>query len=514
MGQLTPQPGESSTTLCLGPTPIVAAMAATLLVLAGSIVPAAFAEDCLEHVGQWAPGPASVRAVETSGDYVYVTHGVDGLHVIYAGDPAAPVEVEHYETFAEPTGLAIADGYAYVADGEQGLRVIGVGSPLAWAGAYDSPGQVTDVAASDRYAFVTSEDGHLWTMDVSQPSDPLGVGSCEISGPTTSMATADGSVYVTNREGLQVVDARDPSAPAVVSFIETPGDALDVAVSRSLAFVADSSSVRIIDVESPSTPLEVGSWKTPGHATGIAVSGDWAYVAAGSAGLCVLNVSSPSAPWEEGFLDLPGEAYDVVAAGGTGHRYAYVVTDDGLFRVIDVSTPSSLGVIGSSRLLETSRYDIAVSGHYAYLANGAGSIAVIDISAPSSPADVTSYSTRGGALGVAAVGATACTSLTDSAAWRYSEAAFPALWRGRAWRSSSDGEVICVAEASAGTSPTRGAAATTAAPPTRQCSDGWPDRERGWGRRRYRRSGMSRWLTVRVVRGLASRPPRRRGAGA
>jgi hypothetical protein len=65
--------------------------------------------------------------------------------------------------------------------------------------------------------------------------------------------------------GLRIINISNPSSPTEVGSCDTPEEAWDVAVSGSYAYVADGlSGLRIINISNPSNPTEVGFYDTPG----------------------------------------------------------------------------------------------------------------------------------------------------------------------------------------------------------------------------------------------------------
>ena len=154
-------------------------------------------------------------------------------------------------------------------------------------GSYDTPDYAVDVYISGCYAYVADYGAGLRIIDVSDPSNPEGVGCYGTPGYAWNVYVSGDYAYVADRSaGLQIIDVSDPSNPEEVGYYDTPGFAYDVYVSGEYAYVADwDGGLRVIDVSDPSNPEEVGYYDTPGLAVGVYVSGDYAYVADWDAGL-------------------------------------------------------------------------------------------------------------------------------------------------------------------------------------------------------------------------------------
>ena len=87
---------------------------------------------------------------------------------------------------------------------------------------------------------------------------------------------------------LWVVDVSNPSNPEGVGFYLTQNlrDANNVTIVGDLAFVTvDTTGLVVLDVSAPWSIVEIGSLATPGNARHVVVSGSYAYVADGTAGL-------------------------------------------------------------------------------------------------------------------------------------------------------------------------------------------------------------------------------------
>jgi hypothetical protein len=135
--------------------------------------------------------------------------------------------------------------------------------------------------------------------------------------------------------GLQVIDISDPTNPSIVGSCDTPDSAWGIFVSGTCAYVTGGvSGLQVIDISSPTNPSIMGSYDTPGFAGGIFVSGTYAYVAGGVSGLQVIDISSPTNPSIMGSF-YRGSAKDVYIQG----TYAYVAGGVSGLQVIDKFKP-------------------------------------------------------------------------------------------------------------------------------------------------------------------------------
>ena len=98
------------------------------------------------------------------------------------------------------------------------------------------------VAVQGHYAYV-GQGGELAILDLTNPENPVQVGSVQCAGTIASIAVNNGYAYVADYGvGMRIIDARNPAAPVAVGFYDSPGYALDVAASGNLAFLSDGIS--------------------------------------------------------------------------------------------------------------------------------------------------------------------------------------------------------------------------------------------------------------------------------
>ncbi len=398
-----------------------------------------------------------VTVVAVAGDYAYVGDWL-GLQVLDVSNPENPALVGTYSG-SYPVDLAVAGNYAYVADW-LGLQVIDVGNPanLVTVGVYVNwlhfSGTATCVAVAGHYAYLTwqyfdvgpdpENPLPLYSMhiiDVSDPSTPELVGSCDIGDYVSDVAVAGNYAYVANgglgiinisspwwpvqvgwyigaeggvqglaaagdyvyaaaaEGGLQVLDVSNPTNPARVGGAAI-GSAREAVVVGDYAYMADGyRGLRVIDVRDPASPVGAAEYDTRGYAHGVLVAGNYAYMADGGAGLQVMSVSNPTSPVPVGGYDTSGYAYGVLVAG----NYAYMANGGAGLQVMNVSNPTSPVPVGG---YDTSgyAYGVLVAGNYAYMADGGAGLHVLDVSNPASPVRVGVCDTSGYAYGVAVVG--------------------------------------------------------------------------------------------------------------
>jgi len=332
--------------------------------------------------------------VAVDGQYAYIAAAGAGLLIADVSDPRHPVELSTFDTPGYAYGVTVSRNTAYVADGWEGLKIVNVADPAhpIEVGSYKTPGWTFGIAVSGTLAYVADAFKGLRVLNVSDPSNPTEVGSYEVAGGHAgSVAIAGTIAYVADRNwGLRAVDISIPSNPTQVGFYAPMGFADAITVAGNYAYVAAGSyGLRVIDISDPNHPQQVGAYDTQSYATSVAVVGNYAYVATEPAeiGVHVVDISDPAHPIQVGFVRAPmfGGAYrDMAVAGGI----AYLADEQGL-ELIDVSNPVGPAEVGFIKLFEwpggdvlSSAVGVSVSGSLAYVATETAGLKIVDVSNP------------------------------------------------------------------------------------------------------------------------------------
>ena len=256
--------------------------------------------------------------------YAYVAAYEAGLRVVDISNTGHPREVGHYETTGVAWDVAVAGDYAYITDKSPCpggfLRIIDVSDPTQplQVGSWRLPvWEVYGLAVRNGYAYVADAAAGLRVIDVSDPSDPHEVGYDDTLAASREVALGGGYAYVLSSGRMAVVDVSAPTRPGAVGSCDVHG--FDVDVFGSQAYVAYTTGMHIIDISDPSHPEEMGHYDPPYLALGVAIARSYAYVAEGKSGLRVLDVRTPSSPEVVGWGDTPGVASDVVIGADLVH---------------------------------------------------------------------------------------------------------------------------------------------------------------------------------------------------
>jgi hypothetical protein len=270
---------------------------------------------------------------------------------------------------------------------------------------------VTDVAAANNTVYALG--GYQFQIfDVSGPSSPrllsatstYGALGLDVLGNHAYLASTEvsGVPGVWGKGGLYVIDVTNPRKPYLITNVFNGFDNGGVATDGRLAITAGNSwGLRVLDVSNPSAPVIVG--QLAGTFGAVAMTRSRAYVLETARGnpahvdLIVLDLGVPSQPSVLGRLTMSGgNALDVKVVG----TLAYVAASKGGLQIVDLSTPTSLRIIGSVNIpYAAAAVDVGTTG-YAYVGTSGG-IYVIDVRTPTSPEIVASIATSATALATA-----------------------------------------------------------------------------------------------------------------
>jgi hypothetical protein len=323
----------------------------------------------LELVGYLGSGP--IRAFSIQGDLAYIGLG-RMLEIVRLTDPARQ----------ERVGYIVLPGDV--------LDVV-----------------VTEAVSGRAYAYVAVWLGGLYVVDVTDPAQPLVVGTHYVSTHVTAVAVRGVHLYV-SAGALRVMDLEDPASPTEVGAYQ-PADPMGnadkvVAVSDRYAYViygggsSKAGSLRIVDVSEPTMPFEVGSYRAGVLVHDGAIVGRYAYliVGLGRPYLVIVDISDPSQPVAVGPVDTKAWLGERLAATGSTLYLTSPGPPDvlGYVQILDASDPAYPVAVGRYEGVPLPVGEIAIRDEQAFLAAGDKLVAV-DVSTPSAPAVWGIYDPRG-----------------------------------------------------------------------------------------------------------------------
>lgn len=309
----------------------------------------------------------NVLSIEQRGEYVYTANGAGGFRVYDVANVAnknfserivtAPVSPLGQDTHvrtkfatavALPTNMSISmareyrpenreQNYPYKAPGEDGARD-------------------QNLHESYRYAYVTDRYEGLILVDIDclTDGDPdnnftqraLTYNPAGALDGAENLAVAGTTVYVCCKKGLVAVDISDPLAPQILATVQV-NEPTSVAVQFRYAFVTDQDGLKVVDVTEPARmQLVPGAAVALTDARDVYLARHYAYVAAGEQGVGVVDIETATSPRLLQTYDADGRLRDVnmVRAGMVNDSFYGLVADGTSgFHVLQLVTPEDGG---------------------------------------------------------------------------------------------------------------------------------------------------------------------------
>jgi len=202
-----------------------------------------------------------------------------------------------------------------------------------------------------------------------------------------------GYVFVTDNDGLVIIDARTPAKAKKISTIRLGESAFGVAVRNDLAYIV-GPGLTIADISDPSNPIILGS-SSDSAFEAVCINNSYAYVTGLDGALRIYNIANPSNPYLVKHLADDGWGMDLAFH----EEILYLADPNNGLQVINVSNPSS------PQILQTvsntyGAWDISIYNNTLYLGCHGHGVRILDISTPETPQIIRNYYDIGEAYGV------------------------------------------------------------------------------------------------------------------
>lgn len=329
------------------------------------------------------------QAVLQDGSTAYVAAGGSGLLVIDVSTPAAPMLVSTILMPGEATALALASSKLYVADGLAGFQIFDLASPgfPALRSDFLTVLRAADIISTNDLAYVAAGENGLHIYSLTNLWSPRLISRCVGVTNARAIALSGTTAYVGDGQyGLKIINVADPAAPVLLGSYTNAsmGSIRNVGASGSLAVISDGRTLLLVDASTPANPSLVGTYSSTNFVFSLAAANSKAYLAT-SFGLVILNMI-PNA------FTVAGSYYNAFPATGisVSGTNAYVAYGTRVWRVFDVSNPSSPRVVTSSSA-QGPVFDLAVAGTNVTLVTATNIAAVMDVSVPLTPVRTRSF---------------------------------------------------------------------------------------------------------------------------
>ncbi len=339
---------------------------------------------------------SSARAVAAIDDVALVFFTA-GMATFDVSDPTTPSLLERFDEYDEPPGfnaVQILGNHAFVASGSSGLQVydLSVPSHPVLVASCDTPGDALDLEiVGDRAYIADGYAGGLQIFSISDSERPRLLGSCSTHGSCFAVAVSGDRAYCAAFfEGIAVIDVADPTNPicgphltnvAYPPFdLAISGPYLCAIGSQGEKSIWDPSGMTVYDLSDPDAPIRRGTYHSQEGANAVRTRETLAYIANADGSLTTLDISNPDAPREVSEVEIGGYATGLCLAADR----AYVSSDHGVFAVLDLDVPTTPTLLG--RWWESSNTcDVQVHDGLAYVADARYGMHVVDVQAAESP---------------------------------------------------------------------------------------------------------------------------------
>lgn len=235
----------------------------------------------------------SVKTLAVDGNYVYINTNVNyqdydyGLAVLDVSDIIEPVMISSIDTVFDffISELIYSNSYVYYG-GYEYVKIIDVSEPAqpAIIAEFEAPHYgVEDIALSGNYLYIANRDSGLVILDVSDPTEPVRTGRCDVFNEAQGVAIVDNYAIITDRlYGLVIIDISDPFNPEIVADYEMDDHVYDITIDGNYAYVQAGGERVIFDITDILDPVYVDTYKTPGGCSDVFIVDDLFYVSDGT----------------------------------------------------------------------------------------------------------------------------------------------------------------------------------------------------------------------------------------
>lgn len=330
--------------------------------------------------------PSAADRVVMAGDRAYVLDRTAGFLVVdisFPGDPYIMGQVDMDPGF----GLSVTD-HVWVTDFNDGLLMMNVDDPVnPWIeAALDLPGYGYGLAIEASRAYVSNGITGLHAIDITNPVDPIWLGSGAFFENTLSIATQGtfgfvGTGLITQNTGrlvsVSLLNVDDPT----LAVLNTPGLASDVALDGDHAYIADGfRGLSVADISNPLTPVRIAGLLLPGTSSAVGVRDPFVYIGNEQGRFTVIDVTNPATPIQRGSTELGGTITGIDAEGSL----AYVAHGLAGMAIVSAADPDLPSVVGTYNLPNWT-WDVELRLPHAFVCNGSDGLKVLNVANPAAP---------------------------------------------------------------------------------------------------------------------------------
>ncbi len=290
------------------------------------------------------PLPSSNAGIYVPSSTVYLGTLYDGLAIVGALDPAAPVLMGTVAKMPYADSLSRDGGVTLVTSGRTVWAIMSSATSLTTLPVFTSTRQIGGINSKGGLAYLaeyneSSNTSTLEVLNMANPFAPTSLGTAPLTIQNAGVIVVTGTfVYVGSWQGTSAVNVTNPAAPQESSWQAVPSgvNVRGITPHGNKLYVITTSDLRIYDITTPSTMTSLVTW--PGtRGSAIAVDGRYAYTPAsgGAQGIQIIDVSTPSSPTFVKNLSGCGATFAVAIYSG----YLYSLNGCRAIQLYDVRDP-------------------------------------------------------------------------------------------------------------------------------------------------------------------------------
>jgi len=308
----------------------------------------------------------SVSRIEVRGSMIYACTS-QGLSVIDASNPDAPVAVKSIPLRGDAVDSNLNGNLLAIAEGPAGLELFDVSDPISPvdAGSYDAVYLSFVVKVVDHTAYVTTSDGFLKSIDISNPAYPHVLASVPLTDMLAqaffgALEVSDAGLVVSDGNSLRIVDVSNPSAPRLRGLYHDSEWFVGLSTRGAIAYGTNETQFLVVDCANPDSPYLRSALDISGLAGTTSVTGNFVNLyETAEKRLEIIDVSNPDHPqlrasYPLGLEYVHGTAGDGLAVlAGRGQSivppiFIYPPPHMGVLSLSDPIRPTILSEFGPS----------------------------------------------------------------------------------------------------------------------------------------------------------------------
>ncbi len=329
--------------------------------------------------------------LDIQGDYAFMANIFRGFQVIDISNPEEPTLVTTNDTVSRLNDIVIRDNLAFVSSEKEGLAIFDISNPEVpcLVGKYDvaAGSDAIALAGNGRDILLTDRENTLYLFSVDDPANPEVITTFTTSGTGTGVAGKNNLVFISEgNQGLETIDLSDPEDPQQKSHYDHSGVIKNVVFNETHAFISDRDGIKILDISTPSAAIQTAEIKTEGPGSNLFLAKNHLYIAGDRFfGLKIIDISDPNVPIITATLepeesDITFKSIDVV------DNYAYICASSnnskGKLYIYDISNPAAPDLVCELELPAGRAVDITIENDFALITAEENGLIIIDISNP------------------------------------------------------------------------------------------------------------------------------------